>query len=493
MLLWRGALAVVLGCGLVYVAVAHASAPLAYAAPPITVAVLLGTMALAGPRKRSASLRRGPGLWPTPSTMGDRALLEARAGQALRDGSGLTLLSVRLDGLDDVTDTLGTPAREALVAEAGMRVTACLHADDTAVRLGVDEFTVLLPNGGPDRGALVADQISRRLREPITIAGVSLVASGSIGVATNAADLDALVRAANLAMHQATSEGGDRVRVYSRQLLHEAQQRLNIESELREAVAGASLCVYFQPIVDTRSGRVLSVEALVRWDHPNLGLLTPPQFLEAAERAGLMVDLGRHVLELACQQLVEWRRQWPDLAVAVNISEQELVHPRFAEHALATLSRFGLPTSALHLEVTETVAVGEDTISVALEPLAAAGVACSLDDFGTGHSSLHRLRRLPVQRLKIDKSFVAELSNGQGAGPLLASILSMAHGMGHIVVAEGVETRDQAAFLTEHGCDELQGYLFSRPVPADQVATLLSHLAATVVAGAVSHHPAGHR
>ena len=488
MLLWRGALAGVLGCGLVYLATANASAPLAYAAPPITAAVLLGTMALAGSRK--SSVRRGePALWPTPSTMGDRALLEARAGQAVRDGGALSLLSVRLDGLDDVSDTFGTPRGRHWSARRAGAFTACLRAGDIAVRLGVDELTVLLPDGGPDRGTLVAEQIRQRLREPITVAGVSVVLSGSIGVAADAADLDGLVRAANLAMHQGMTEGGDRVRAYSRQLLHQARQRLSIESELREAVAGGQLCVYFQPIVDTRSGRVLSVEALVRWDHPTLGLLTPPQFLEAAERAGLMVDLGRHVLELACAQLAEWRGRWPGLAVAVNISEQELAHPRFADHVLATLSRFGLPTSALHLEVTETVAVVEDTISAALEPLAAAGVACSLDDFGTGHSSLHRLRRLPVQRLKIDKSFVAELGNEQGAGPLLASIISMAQGAGHVVVAEGVETRDQAAFLAEHGCDELQGYLFSRPVPADQVAELLARIATATVAGSGSHHP----
>jgi EAL domain-containing protein (putative c-di-GMP-specific phosphodiesterase class I) len=319
-----------------------------------------------------------------------------------------------------------------------------------------------------------------------------VVTSASIGVAADAADPDELVHAANLAMHLAAKEGGDRVRVYTRQFLHDARQQLNIENELREGVAEGDLCVHFMPIVDTRSGQVCSVEALVRWEHPTLGLLAPPQFLGTAERTGLMVEIGRQVLELACAQLTEWRRRWPDLAVAVNVSEQELVHPKFAHHVLATLSRFGLPTSALHLEVTETVAVSEDMITAALEPLAAAGVACSLDDFGTGHSSLHRLRRLPVQRLKIDKSFVAELSNEQGAGPLLASIISMAHGVGHTVVAEGVETRDQAAFLAEHGCDELQGYLFSRPVPADEVASLLAGIPAGGMAGVAAHHAAGH-
>lgn len=485
MLMWRGALAAGFGCCIVYVAVANASTPVAYVAPPITAAVLLVTLALTGSRTHAGAAHHAPSV--------GRTLLQERLGHAAHDGNALTLLSVRVDGLDEVSDTIGATARDALIDEAALRITGCLHADDTVVPMGGGEFAVLVLATGTDRGVLVAEQISRRLREPIDVAGVSVVASASIGVASGAADLDGLVHSASLAMHQATTEGGDRVRVYSRQLLDDAQHRRSIETDLRESVARGGLCVHFMPIVDARSGQVRSVEALVRWEHPSLGLLTPPQFLETAERVGLMVEIGRQVLELACAQAAKWRSSWPDLAVAVNVSEQELLRPAFASHVLATLRRHGLPASALHLEVTETVAVSEDLITAALEPLAAAGVACSLDDFGTGHSSLHRLRRLPVQRLKIDKSFVAELSDEQGAGPLLASIIAMAHGVGHTVVAEGVETRDQAAFLTAHGCDELQGYLFSRPVPADEIASLLADIPAAVVAGVVSHHPAGHR
>ena len=485
MLMWRGALAAGFGCCIGYAAVANASAPVAYTAPPVTAALLLVTLALSSSRKRADAAHRR-----TPVVA--RTLLEERLDNAVRDGGALTLLSVRIDGLDEVSDTIGATARDGLITEAGRRIAGCLNTGDTVVPMGAGEFAVLLP-GVADRGELVAEQIRRRLREPIDVDGVAVVTSGSIGVAWDATELDELVHAASLAMHQATSDGGDRVRVYSRQLLHDARQRLSDENELRLGVAGGDLCVHFMPIVETRSGQVRSVEALVRWEHPSLGLLTPPQFLGTAERSGLMVEIGRQVLELACAQLAEWRRRWPELAVAVNVSEQELVHPRFASHVLATLSRFGLPASALHLEVTETVAVAEDLITAALEPLAAAGVACSLDDFGTGHSSLHRLRRLPVQRLKIDKSFVAELSDEQGAGPLLASIISMAHGVGHTVVAEGVETRDQAAFLAEHGCDELQGYLFSRPVPAHEIAALLTTIPAAVMAGAMSPHPAGRR
>jgi len=254
-------------------------------------------------------------------------------------------------------------------------------------------------------------------------------------------------------------------------------------AELRRAVAHGQLSVHYQPIVDARSGHIASVEALVRWEHPTLGMLPPAKFLPAAERADLMVDIGRHVLAVACADLAAWRERWPHLALAVNVSERELLHPGFAHHVVETLRRHALPAGALHLELTETVAVNEETIAAVLEPLASSGVALSIDDFGTGHSSLHRLnrlRRLRVQRLKIDKSFVDEIDGAeQGAGPLLVSMIALAHSVGHSVVAEGVESSDQAAFLARHGCDELQGYLYSRPVPAEQVTALLPRLPAT--------------
>lgn len=258
---------------------------------------------------------------------------------------------------------------------------------------------------------------------------------------------------------------------------------LGLELELRRAVDEGALSVYYQPIVHARTGEIASVEALVRWEHPTLGLLAPAGFLPAAERADLMVEVGRYVLAAACADLAVWRRRWPHLALAVNVSERELLHPGFGDHVMAALHRHGLPPGALHLELTETVAVNEETIAAVLEPLASSGVALSIDDFGTGHSSLHRLnrlRRLQVQRLKIDKSFVDDLeAAGQGTGPLLVSMIALAHSVGHRVVAEGVETSDQAAFLARNGCDELQGYLYSRPVPAQEVTRMLPGLAAT--------------
>lgn len=256
----------------------------------------------------------------------------------------------------------------------------------------------------------------------------------------------------------------------------------DLHDELRRAILRGEITVHYQPIVHSGTGRIVSLEALVRWEHPGKGLLAPGDFLPVAERADLMVDLGRQVLEVACTDLASWRGRWPHLALAVNVSERELLHPGFADNVLATLRRHSLPAWSLHLELTETVAVSEETIAGVLEPLAAAGVALSIDDFGTGHSSLqrlNRLRQLRVQRLKIDKSFVDEIGDaGQGAGPLLASMIALAHRVGHSVVAEGVETPEQAAFLADHGCDELQGYLYSRPVPAHEVTAMLPRLSA---------------
>jgi EAL domain-containing protein (putative c-di-GMP-specific phosphodiesterase class I)/GGDEF domain-containing protein len=409
-------------------------------------------------------------------------VLQARVTRALGDGVDLTLICVRLGGLEDIGATMGTPARKAVVDAAATRVLNHLSHDVTVVPLDSDELAVLLPGAGIDQDLVIAEQILERLRQPVPVDGVSVVTPVSIGVAAGAEDLEELLHAANLAMRQAAADGGNCVALYGHELLHQARRRLSIESELLTAVAGEQFCVHYQPIIDTRSGEVRSVEALVRWNHPTLGLLGPPTFLEAADSAGLMLEIGRQVLELACRHLTEWRGRWSDLAVAVNVSQAELLHPDFAERVLATLRRHGLPTSALHLEVTETVAVVEDRIAAALEPLIAAGVACSLDDFGTGYSSLHRLRSIAVKRLKIDKSFVDALGAEPGTGSLLTSIIAMAHSVGHCVVAEGVETSAQAAFLAAEGCDELQGYLFSRPVPADEVPSLLATRAGTIAA-----------
>jgi EAL domain-containing protein (putative c-di-GMP-specific phosphodiesterase class I) len=218
---------------------------------------------------------------------------------------------------------------------------------------------------------------------------------------------------------------------------------------------------------------VTGVEALVRWHHPERGLLPPSEFLSVAEDSGLIVDLGQFVLRTACEQLVIWRQEWPNLSVAVNVSHCELLDNEFAHNVARILAETGLPGRALHLEITETVLVADDDIRRVLVTLGGLGVEFAIDDFGTGQSSLSRLRDLAVRRVKIDQSFIREIGSDDVA-PLLASIISMTHSLGRIVVAEGVETPQQAAFLIARGCDELQGYLFGHPLPAPLVFAMLS-------------------
>jgi EAL domain-containing protein (putative c-di-GMP-specific phosphodiesterase class I) len=210
----------------------------------------------------------------------------------------------------------------------------------------------------------------------------------------------------------------------------------------------------------------------VRWDHPQRGVVPPSEFLSAAERSGLIVDLGRFVLRTACEQVAQWRHDWPNLNVAVNVSHRELLDPEFTANVEDVLTSTGLPAHALHLEITETVVAAEEDISRTLQSLTTLGVELSIDDFGTGHSSLSRLRQLPAHRLKIDKSFVGDIHD-DGSAVLLSSIIALAHALGRTVVAEGVETAEQCEFLTAQGCDEMQGYLFSRPVDAPHVVPLL--------------------
>jgi diguanylate cyclase (GGDEF)-like protein len=407
--------------------------------------------------------------------LGNRRFLRNRGaelGPALADSS---LLLLGLDRFKEVNDSMGHAAGDAMLREMSARLLTCVRSNDTVVRLGGDEFALLLPDAGEWTAERTADRVLDAVRRPFGLSGRTVQARGSVGIAHGhpSRSLDELLRNADLAMSQAKAAGSDRACEFDQEMATDTSQRFGRDVEMRAAMAGGQFKVYYQPIVDAHDGRVLSLEALMRWEHPERGVLPPSEFLPAVQRTGMIVELGRFVLHTACEQAAAWRRKRPWLTVAVNVSERELFDPDFAAQVAGVLATTGLPPEALVLEVTETVLAAEENITETLQPLTAMGVQCALDDFGTGHSSLSRLRNLSVDQVKIDMSFVAEIPpDGTQGAPLLESIIGLAHSLGLRVVAEGVETRMQADFLRDHGCEELQGYYFSRPVSPANVPAL---------------------
>jgi diguanylate cyclase (GGDEF)-like protein len=422
-------------------------------------------------------------LYDVVTGLGNRVLLRNRGTDLGPDLDDTTLLLLDLDGFKEVNDTLGHALGDGLLRQVADRLMTCVREQDTIVRLGGDEFAVLLPNMGAWAAARTADRLLDVLRRPFTVDRQEVQIRGSIGIAegAHAHDLDELLRNADLAMYQAKAAGRDRSCEFLPEMVIDTAERFSLDTEMRQALAGDDFKVYYQPIVDSRSHEMLSLEALVRWEHPVRGVLPPSEFLTIAYRTGLIVELGQFVLRSACEQTAVWRRKRPGLTVAVNVSHRELLHPEFSSQVAGVLAMTGLEPEALYLEVTETVLAAEEQISDILQPLTDMGVRCSLDDFGTGHSSLSRLRQLSLDRVKIDRSFVAEIAEDDSEGaPLLVSIVGLAHSIGLSVVAEGVETKQQADFLADHGCDELQGYYFSRPVSSAVLqSTFLSASPAT--------------
>jgi len=407
--------------------------------------------------------------------LGNRRFLRNRGAELGPDLADSSLLLLGLDRFKEVNDSMGHAAGDAMLREVSSRLVACVRSNDSVVRLGGDEFALLLPEGGEWTAGRTADRVLDAVRRPFELNGRTVQARGSVGIAHGQPDrgLDELLRNADLAMSQAKAAGSDRACEFDQEMATDKSQRFSRDVEMRAAMANGDFKVYYQPIVDAHDGRVLSLEALMRWEHPVRGVLPPSEFLPAVQRTGMIVELGRFVLHTACEQAAGWRRKRPWLTVAVNVSERELFDPDFAAQVAGVLATTGLPPEALVLEVTETVLAAEEHITSTLQPLMSMGVQCALDDFGTGHSSLSRLRNLSVNQVKIDMSFVAEIPQDatQGA-PLLESIIGLAHSLGLRVVAEGVETRMQADFLRDRGCEELQGYYFSRPVSAANVPAL---------------------
>lgn len=403
-----------------------------------------------------------------------RAVIQARRHQRL---VGLMFLDV--DSFKDVNDTLGHEVGDLLLQQLAIRLQGCSRAEDTVARLSGDEFTVIIPEmRSPTDAAVAANRILEALKQPLTPGGHELYISASIGICvwpTDGEDAGALIRNADIAMYRAKVQGRNRLEFYATELGMHAVRRLELEQDLRRALERSELRLHYQPIVSIRGAEVSSMEALVRWQHPKHGLLSPGQFLWCAEETGLIESIGRWVLEESCREAVAWARAMVDPpSVSVNLAARQLGRPGFAEEVEDVLDRTGLQPGRLVLEISEGT-VMDDTMKSAgiLRDLKALGVGLSLDDFGTGSTSLSQLGRFPLDVLKIDRLFVQDLGRDPQDVIVVQAMVGLAHALGLSVVAEGVETDRQLEILGNMDCDLAQGFLVSRPLPPASITAYM--------------------
>ncbi len=413
----------------------------------------------------------------------NRTLLKDRLGLALADarrhGDGLAVLHLDIDRFKIINDHLGHAMGDELLCAFAERLRASLRDDDTLARIGGDEFAVLLPHvRGEQEVARVGAKIRDTLATPFMIGGQEVFTSVSVGAALfphHGESIDGLLRNADVAMYHSRSSGHAGFACYEPSMDDTFSRHLAIERGIRTGLGSDQFSVHFQAQVDADSERIVGFEALARWEHPELGSISPQEFVPVAEKTGLIVPLGDWVVAQACEAVARWRAAgFTDLRIAVNFSTVQVAQVDFVDKIFATLERFGLPGRALELEITENVLMNDmDTVASKLRTLSSRGVTVAIDDFGTGYSSLSYLQSLPIDRIKIDRSFVCGLSDETRSSGIVTAIVAMASGLDVSVVAEGVESRSQCRFLRGIGCRELQGFLFSRPLPPAEVAGLL--------------------
>lgn len=407
----------------------------------------------------------------------NRVLVVDRLEQALamahREGELTAVLYIDLDRFKTINDTQGHQAGDRLLVEAAARLSSCLREGDTLARMGGDEFLLILPSLNDGEGArLVADRVLEIFLQPFSIDGQEHFITASIGVTLfpgDGQDAQGLLRNADLAMYRAKEQGGNGHHFFTPEINQRMRQRLTIEKDLRGAMVRQEMEVHFQPVVDLSSCRPVAVEALMRWRRPDQGMVMPSLFIPVAEEVGLIRPLGEWVLSRACADVMRDFANHPDLRLAVNVSPRQLQTPGFGTFVRQVLDSSGMEPERLELEITESVLMDEALETAEnLKSLCDLGVRLSIDDFGTGYSSLGYLQRYPFDTLKIDRSFVSSALESQASGRLVETIIAMAHGLRMEVIAEGVETPEQLAFLKERDCDLVQGYLFSKPLaPAD--------------------------
>lgn len=418
----------------------------------------------------------------------NRTLFNDRLGQALinaqRDNGKAAVMFLDLDRFKNINDTLGHGIGDLLLQEVAVRLTGCVRQGDTVSRLGGDEFVILLPELNDEKDArLVAQKLLNAAVFPMVLEGHELHISASIGISyypMDGANAEALMKNADVAMYRAKEEGRNNFQFYHASMNARSFERLAMETSMRYALNRGEFDLYYQPRFSLPEGRIIGAEALIRWNHPDLGLVSPGQFIPLAEETGLILPIGEWVLKQVAAQGKAWQQAgFPPLSLAVNVSARQFRRVDFAGEVLQILRNSGFDPHHFELELTESTLMthAEENIET-LKKLNALGIRIAIDDFGTGYSSLSYLKRLPVDILKIDRSFVSEVPDNRDGVAIVEAIIAMAHSLGLHIIAEGVETVEQLEFLQMRKCNEIQGYYFSHPLPVEQFEQLILEMQA---------------
>ncbi|TLS51305.1 EAL domain-containing protein [Paenibacillus antri] len=413
--------------------------------------------------------------------LGNRRLLEESLDRAIeraaREGDHLSVMFLDLDRFKIVNDSMGHRFGDALLRQVSRRLVEAANGEGLIARQGGDEFVLLLDGASEERARAVAERILDALQAPFYVEGQEIFITPSMGVSVfpdHGLDPQSLLKSADYAMYQAKQNGRNGFQLFNPQLQSKAEKRLELENHLRRALERGELSLHYQPQVNTRKRRVIGVEALLRWNHTSWGPVSPATFIPIAEETGLILPIGDWVLNEACRQTQSWIDDGlPPMTVSVNISARQLQQPDFISLVRNALRASRLPARLLELELTESLTMDRTTSSEVIRRLKQLGVGIAIDDFGTGYSSLHYLKHLSINRLKIDQSFIRDLLADQNDQDIVKAIVTMSHSLGIEVIAEGVEATEQVRFLEQHGCDQVQGFLFSRPLPAEAVPAFL--------------------
>ncbi len=414
----------------------------------------------------------------------NRALLRDRLSlaisQAKRDNEKLAVMFLDLDRFKNINDSLGHMIGDELLQQVSTRLKDCIREGDTLARFGGDEFTLLLPKITHERkdAVVLAEKITDALKKPFLIEGHELYVSTSIGIALYPQDgtqMDSLIKHADIAMYHVKGQGKNGYQFYSNEMNAPYFEKLSLETGIHKALDNNEFKLVYQPQVNLRSGEIVGVEALLRWEHPKHGTISPAEFIPFAEESGLIVDIGYWVIKTAAAELYKWQQAGlPLIRMAINMSARQFMEPDIVSSIISTLKNYNLPSNCFEVEITENAIMDDmDSIICKLDELSKFGITIAIDDFGTGYSSLSYLHKLPIQTLKIDRTFLKESRINKGDNTIINTIVAMAKGLNLNVIAEGVETHAQLDYLREIDCSEAQGFLFGKPLSSDIIAQLL--------------------